>query len=76
MFPSGRSRAVLHPRRHYGRVFLASRATQCAVELDDLIVDSIRNFDPDSQVSIKEADSCEIFAGKLEAQQSLATQLS
>jgi transcription-repair coupling factor (superfamily II helicase) len=40
------------------------------IELDDVTVDSIRNFDPDSQVSVKETGSCEIFSGKLQAQQS------
>lgn len=50
-------------------VFSWQAALPVRIELDDLTVASIRNFDPDSQVSIKEADSCEIFAGKLEAQQ-------
>jgi transcription-repair coupling factor (superfamily II helicase) len=36
------------------------------IELDDDVVDSIRNFDPDSQISIGESNDCEIFAGKLD----------
>ncbi len=49
-------------------VFSWQASLPVRIELDDITVDSIRNFDPDSQVSIKEADSCEIFAGNLEAQ--------
>ena len=36
------------------------------LELDDDIVDSIRTFNPDSQVSVEETSSCEILAGKLD----------
>jgi transcription-repair coupling factor (superfamily II helicase) len=50
-------------------VFSWQAALPVRIELDDLTVDSIRNFDPDSQVSVKEAASCEILAGRLEAQQ-------
>ena len=50
-------------------VFSWQAALPVRIELDDVIVESIRNFDPDTQVSIKEAGSCEIFAGKFEAQQ-------
>ena len=51
-------------------VFSWQAALPVRIELDDVTVDSIRNFEPDSQVSVKEADSCEIFSGKLQAQQS------
>lgn len=37
------------------------------LELDDDVVESIRTFDPDSQISVGEVDACEILAGKLDA---------
>ncbi len=37
------------------------------VELDDDTVDSVRSFDPDTQVSVGEIESGEILAGKLDA---------
>ncbi len=36
------------------------------VELDDDIIDSLREFHPDTQVSIGTRDSCEILAGRLQ----------
>jgi transcription-repair coupling factor (superfamily II helicase) len=38
------------------------------IELDDEIVDSIRIFDPDTQISIGESSSCDILAGKFETE--------
>ncbi|MFZ4683158.1 MAG: DEAD/DEAH box helicase, partial [Terrimicrobiaceae bacterium] len=35
------------------------------IELDDVAVDSIREFNPDTQVSIGECGACEILAGNL-----------
>ena len=37
------------------------------IEWDDEFVDSIRRFDPDSQMSIGEATSCEILPGNSDA---------
>ena len=47
--------------------FRGSRPCQCALSLDDEVVDSIRNFDPDTQISISEATSCENLGGKFDA---------
>ncbi|HEY5741821.1 MAG TPA: transcription-repair coupling factor, partial [Terrimicrobiaceae bacterium] len=38
------------------------------IELDDELIASIRRFDPDTQISNEELDSCEILAGKLDAE--------
>jgi transcription-repair coupling factor (superfamily II helicase) len=38
------------------------------IELDDEVVDSIRSFDPDTQISIGESASCEILAGNFDAE--------
>ncbi len=48
-------------------VFSWQSSLPVRIELDDDVVDSIRNFDPDSQISIGESNGCEIFAGKFEA---------
>lgn len=48
-------------------VFSWQSSLPVRIELDDEVVDSIRNFDPDSQISIGESNGCEIFAGKLDA---------
>ena len=47
-------------------VFSWQSSVPVRIELDDQTVDSIRNFDPDSQISIRESNRCEIFAGKLD----------
>ena len=48
-------------------VFSWQSSLPVRIELDDDVVDSIRNFDPDSQISIGESNGCDIFAGKLDA---------
>ncbi len=48
-------------------VFSWQASVPVRVELDDNVVDSIRKFDPDTQISISESNACEIYAGKLDA---------
>ncbi|HEY5953185.1 MAG TPA: CarD family transcriptional regulator, partial [Terrimicrobiaceae bacterium] len=47
-------------------VFSWQSSLPVRIELDDEIVDSIRSFDPDNQISVGELNHCEIFAAKLE----------
>jgi transcription-repair coupling factor (superfamily II helicase) len=48
-------------------VFSWQASLPMRVEWNDEIIDSIRRFDPDSQVSVDEWTSCEILAGNFEA---------
>ncbi|HEY5707019.1 MAG TPA: transcription-repair coupling factor [Terrimicrobiaceae bacterium] len=47
-------------------VFSWQASLPLRIELDDELVDSIRSFDPDTQISISESTSCEILAGKFD----------
>jgi len=47
-------------------VFSWQAALPVRIELDDEVVDSIRRFDPDTQISIGESNLCEIVAGKFD----------
>lgn len=47
-------------------VFSWQAAQPVRLELDDDVVDSIRAFDADTQVSVGERDVCEVLAGNLE----------
>jgi transcription-repair coupling factor (superfamily II helicase) len=49
-------------------VFSWQASLPVRIEFDDEVVDSIRNFDPDTQISISESNACEIFAGTSDAQ--------
>ena len=48
-------------------VFSWQASLPMRVEWDDEVVDSIRRFDPDTQISIGESTACEILAGRFDA---------
>lgn len=47
-------------------IFSWQASAPVRIELDDDLLDSIRSFEPDSQISFATLDSCEILTGKLE----------
>ena len=48
-------------------VFSWQASLPMRIEWDDEVVDSIRSFDPDTQISIGESTACEILVGKFDA---------
>ena len=57
-------------------VFSWQASLPMRIELDDEVVDSIRRFDPDTQISIGESTACEILAGNVRCEACSTSSLS